>query len=35
LLRAQGNDALQLLFIERPPLAAANAPSIHQCSFST
>ena len=26
---------LQLLRIERPPLAAANTPSIHQCSCPT
>jgi hypothetical protein len=27
---AQGNGALQMLWIERPPLAAANTASIHQ-----
>ncbi len=26
---------LQLLWIERPPLAAANTPSIRQCGCST
>lgn len=29
---AQVNGALQLLWIERPPLGAANTASIHQCS---
>jgi hypothetical protein len=27
---AEVNGALQLLWIERPPLSAANTPSIHQ-----
>jgi hypothetical protein len=32
---AQGNGALQMLWIERPPLAAANTASIHQGSCTT
>ena len=32
---AQGNGALQMLWIERPPLAAANTVSIHQRGCST
>ena len=31
-LMAEGNGALQLQWIERPPLGAANTASIHQCS---
>ena len=31
-LMAEVNSALQLLWIERPPLGAANTASIHQCS---
>jgi hypothetical protein len=27
---AEGNSVLQLQWIERPPLSAANTPSIHQ-----
>jgi hypothetical protein len=30
-LMAEVNRALQLQWIERPPLVAANTPSIHQC----
>jgi len=30
-LMAEVHSALQLLWIERPPLGAANTPSIHQC----
>jgi hypothetical protein len=29
---AAGNGALQLQWIERPPLGAANTASSHQCS---
>jgi hypothetical protein len=29
---AKVNGALQLQWIERPPLGAANTASIHQCS---
>ena len=31
-LMAEVHSSLQLLWIERPPLAAANTASIHQCS---
>jgi hypothetical protein len=31
-LMAEVNGALQLQWIERPPLGAANTASIHQCS---
>ena len=34
-LMAEVNSSLQLLWIERPPLAAANTASIHQCSRAT
>jgi hypothetical protein len=34
-LMALVNGALQLLWIERPPLGAANTASIHQRSSST
>jgi hypothetical protein len=32
---AQGNGALQMLWIERPPLAAANTATIHQGGGTT
>jgi hypothetical protein len=32
---AQGNGALQMLWIERPPLAAANTASIQQGGCTT
>ena len=32
---AQSNGALQMLWFERPPLAAANTPSIHQGGGTT
>ncbi len=32
---AQGNGALRMLWIERPPLAAANTTSIHQGGCTT
>jgi hypothetical protein len=32
---AQGNGALQMLWIEHPPLAAANIASIHQGGCTT
>ena len=32
---AQGNGALQMLWIERPPLAAANTASINQSGCTT
>jgi hypothetical protein len=31
----QGNGALQMLWIERPPLAAANTATIHQSGCTT
>jgi hypothetical protein len=34
-LMAQGNGALQMLWIERPPLAAANTATIHQGGGTT
>jgi hypothetical protein len=34
-LMAQGNGTLQMLWIERPPLAAANTASIHQGGGTT
>jgi hypothetical protein len=34
-LMAQGNGALQMLWLERPPLAAANTASIHQGGGTT
>ena len=31
---AEGNSVLQLLWIERPPLSAANTTSIHQSRYT-